>query len=168
MSETAERFIGGETEFEKRRGVRRIEIRRGFAQLHVSDLGGDVASERLRVLRTVADAGMSIDFLKLTPTGLSFLVPNPTAGSLDHVLTSAPGKVSITKDRAIILVHAVNIRDEEGLIAMIIQEVIAFGAVVDHVGDMHDRLLIVVGEDHASGLAKHLETVLTGERAVEN
>lgn len=42
------------------------------------------------------------------------------------------------------MVHAVNIRDEEGLIAKIIKAAISTSAHVDHIGDMHDRLLMVV------------------------
>lgn len=150
-----------ETEFEKKRGISAIEVRPGFAQVHVSRLGRQLTEQRLRVLRAVADVEVSIDFLKLTPSGLSFLVPEDRADVVSQALEGSEVHFSVRKDRSIVLVHAVNIRDEEGLIASIVKEAIASGVTVDHVGDMHDRLLMVVKSDDAHRVAEHFRTTLT-------
>jgi aspartokinase len=145
-----------ETVFEKRRGISRVEVRRGYAQVHVSQLA-DIA-ERLNVLEEVANAEVSIDFLKLTPTGLSFIVPEASADALQPVLERSGFKHAFRRDRSIVLVHAVNIRDEEGIVARIIRATFATGAHVDHIGDMHDRMLLVVrNEDVPQVVSRYRE-----------
>ena len=51
-----------------------------------------------------------------------------------------------------------NIRDEEGLLAEVVQEAIALGAQIDHVGDGHDRLLLVVGDVDAARIERHFRS----------
>lgn len=139
-----------ETEFEKRRGISSVELRTGFAQVHITNLLGVVTEARLRVLDALGDANISIDFLKLTPTGLSFLVKNADAPAVTEAVRPVAMDFSIRQDQAIVLVHAVNIRDEEGLVGDIVCAVIASGITIEHTGDMHDRLLLVVSEAQAN------------------
>jgi aspartokinase len=145
-----------ETEFEKRRGVSRVEVRHGFAQVHVSRLATDVMRERLKVLSAVAAGGISIDFLKLTPSGMSFLVPEQDADVVEEALRPLGHHFSVRHDRSIVLVYAVSIRDEEGLIAGIVHTAITNGVRIDHVGDMHDRMLMVVMKEDAERLASYI------------
>lgn len=133
-----------ETVFEKPRGVANVEIRKGFAQVHISQLAQPLTEERLRITKAIAEAGVSLDFLKLTPSGLSFLVPESAAENAERALSGLGVRYSVRKDRSIVMVHAVNMRDEEGLIARVLQTAIDCGAHIDHVGDMHDRMLLVM------------------------
>ncbi len=135
---------GLETIFEKQRGISRVESRHGYAQVHVSQIETRVMETRLRVLEGVADAGISMDFLKLTPTGMSFMVREDCSATIEEILAGTGVHFSVRNGRSIVLVYAVNIRDEEGMIANILQTTITTCAKVDHVGDMHDRLLMVV------------------------
>lgn len=144
-----------ETAFEKQRGVNRIERRDGFCQVHVSELGQPLMDRRLDVLRAVAHAGISIDFLKLTPSGLSFLVPQDDRVGIERTLTAVAVRFSLRPERSIVLVHAVNMRDEEGLIADIVQSAIASEATIDHIGDGHDRLLLVAGAESVEKIISH-------------
>jgi len=153
-------FPNAETEFEKRRGVSDVEVRGGYAQVHVSEIEGDVMQGRLRVLQIAADAGISIDFLKLTPTGMSFLVMQEKAADVDAALRASGESFSIGSDRSIVLVHAVNIRDEEGIIAGLVRTLIGTGAPVDHLGDMHDRMLMVVRSEDAERIAAEFRRTL--------
>lgn len=162
MTEILRPPAGRETEFEKRRGVNRLEVRHGFAQVHVSGMGGDVMQGRLAVLQAVADAGISLDFLKLSPLGMSFLVPEDRADDVGDVLTACQVEHTIRKPRSILLVHAVNIRDEEGMIANIVQILIGTGAVVDHLGDMHDRILMVLKTEDVDRVAEQFHQTLMG------
>ena len=150
------------TSFEKPRGVSRVEVRHGFAQVHVSGIVGDLMTERLAVLAAVADAGISLDFLKLTQSGLSFLVPQDKSSVVETALQPLELHFTVRDARSIVLVHAVNMRDEEGLIASIVRDTIASGARVDHIGDMHDRMLMVVGADDAERVAAFFENSLVG------
>ncbi len=152
-----------ETDFEKRRGVSRIEVRRGFAQCHVSQIEQNLMSRRLEALRAVAEAGVSIDFLKLTPSGMSFLVPEDKSSAVEDALRATNLHFSVRKGRSIVLVHAVNMRDEEGLIANIVQLAIGCGTTIDHIGDMHDRMLMVVPTSDADRVGKHIKTSLEAE-----
>jgi aspartokinase len=136
-----------ETAFEKQRGVNRIERRDGFCQVHVSELGAPLMDNRLVVLKAVAESGISLDFLKLSPSGLSFLVPQTDRAAIEETLTQVGVKFSLRPERSIVMVHAVNMRDEEGLIAEIVQSAIASEAQIDHIGDGHDRLLLVASSD---------------------
>jgi len=142
------------TEFEKRRGVSRVEVRSGFAQAHLANLGGQIAEKRLRVLGAVADAGISLDFLKMTPMGLSFLIREDSVKELGKVLEGLSLEYSLREGRSVVLVHAVNIRDEEGLIARILQAAVGGGTTVHHISDMHDRVLMVVDSADAEKLAQ--------------
>jgi aspartate kinase len=151
-----------ETAFEKRRGISRVEDRTGFAQVHVSKLAEPLTESRLRVLGAVSDGGISIDFLKLTQTGLSFLVASEYAASVSEVLTSLGVHFTSRDNRHVLLVHAVNMRDEEGLIARILLECISAGVKIDHVSDMHDRMLIVVDAEDAERLKAQIEEHLVG------
>jgi len=152
-----------ETEFEKPRGIHRVEVRKGLARFHVSRLPDDLAAQRLMVLRAVADAGVSIDFLKFTPTGLSFVVQVPDSVTVEEALKSRQWHYTARCDRSVVLVHAVNMRDEVGLMAQIIAEALACDAELEHLGDMHDRLLIVVPEADADCLANRLQERLGGQ-----
>lgn len=143
-----------ETEFEKPRGVNRIEVRRGFTQVHVGKLPEPVMPARLGVLKAVCEAGVNIDFLKLTPNGVSFLVTVDKTEAVEAALTNQGVSFVAHRDRAIVQVFAVNMRDEEGLLAEIVHAAIASGSRVDHIGDMHDRLLMIVGEEQAETIQK--------------
>ena len=156
-----------ETEFEKRRGVSRVEVRHGFAQIHISRIAENVMQERLKILTWVSEVGISIDFLKLTPSGMSFLVPEQFAETIDQVLKPCIHHFSIRHDRSIVLVYAVNIRDEEGLIAGIVHTAIANGVRIDHIGDMHDRMLMVVEKADAEKLGAHFRLTLIEDQSSE-
>ena len=137
-----------ETAFERPRGVHRIETRDGFSQVHVAQL-----TDRAAVLAAVAAAGVSIDFVKITPSGLSFIIPQSQSDAVSAALADQPG-LEVRPDCSIVLVHAVNIRDEEGLIAKIVRVATEAKVVLDHIGDMHDRLLLVVPTSDAARLSE--------------
>jgi hypothetical protein len=149
--------LARETEFEKQRGIGRVEIRSGLAQAHVLGLGSQLAQGRLAVLEAVAQAGFSIDFLKLTPTGLSFLFDEAQAEPIGRVFAAMGIEFALNSGRHVVIVYAVNMRDEEGLIADIMKCAISSGALVEHVTDMHDRMLMVVDSSQSSMLVEALE-----------
>ena len=151
-----------ETAFEKRRGISSVEIRPGYAQVHVSRLPHPVMEGRLEVLSAVAEAEISIDFLKMTPSGLSFVLAEGLAEAATTALSHLDVHFSIRENRHILLIHAVNMRDEEGLIARILLESIASGIRVDHVSDMHDRMLMVVKAEDSPTLKARIEEQLMG------
>lgn len=154
-----------ETEFEKRRGISSVEVRPGYAQVHVTDLEEPLITSRLSVLEAAAKASISLDFLKLTPDGMSFLVKEDHALAVEQALKKPGVTVSVQEGRDVLMVYAVNMRDEEGLIAGIVLQAIKSGAAISHVSDMHDRVLMVVSKEDSARLKAQLEGSLTGVRA---
>ena len=154
-----------ETEFEKRRGISRVEVREGYAQVHVNDLAQPLVASRLAVLKILAGNGISLDFLKFTPDGMSFLVREEKGGKVKDCLKDTQSDVTVLEGRHVVMVHAVNMRDEEGLIASIVLQAIRSGASIGHVSDMHDRVLMVVSKEDSKRLKEQLEGNLTKVRA---
>lgn len=150
------------TEFEKPRGVSQIEVRNGFAQVHVSHLSEPIAKGRRQVLQSIADARISLDFLKLTQGGLSFVVDEQRAAQAQAALESSGATVSVQLRCSIVLVHAVNIRDEQGLLAKIVSIATRENTNIEHLADMHDRLLLVTEDTQASRLADVYRAELIG------
>jgi aspartokinase len=148
------------TKFEKPRGVSKISIRHGYAQVHLSGWGKERASQRLEAVRSLTKAGISVDFVKLTPSGMSFLVRDDLSDALRRVLNQMDVHHSIRRPCSMVTAHAVNIRDEEGLVARIMKAAIDGGFQVHHISDMHDRALLVVDTGEAEQLAAHLESEL--------
>lgn len=138
-------MVASETAFEKARGVNRVEIRSGFASARIGGLTGDVQKARLAVLKPVYDSEISFDFLKFAADGMSFVVPSDLRERLEEVLTGLGVEFEVKGDRAVLSVHAVNMRDEEGLVAKVVSQVIESGANIEHLGEMHDRLLMLMG-----------------------
>ncbi len=150
-----------ETEFEKPRGIYKVEIRRGFLTVHVSSLDpGDPTQAILSVLKLLRESKMSIDFLKLTKLGLSFVTPESLKSQVSQVLQQAGVEHEIKDGCSIVLAYAANMRDEEGLIARVVSEVIGTGVRVDHLGDMHDRVLMVMDDRDADKVKVRLEETL--------
>ncbi|MBX3120123.1 MAG: hypothetical protein KF784_13735 [Fimbriimonadaceae bacterium] len=150
------------TEFEKPRGIHTVEVRPGYAVVEVLNLAAPLDGKRLDILATVAKAGISVDFLKLTQTGLSFVMPQDKAELAEKTLKSFGAQYEVTGSRSIVMVHAVNMRDEQGLIALVVSTAIRTGIELEHLSDMHDRVLIVCPADEADRLAVELGQIHGG------
>lgn len=156
----------GETDFEKARGVNKIEIRTGFASARITGLGDDVTKQRLAILNKVYDQEISLDFLKFSADGMSFVVPDYRREELIQVLENCCTSFEVKPNRAVLIVYAVNMRDEEGLVASIVSQVIEFGANIEHLGEMHDRLLMLMGMSGAEKARDGLKARYPGAQIV--
>lgn len=147
-------------ELERRSGLSSVEVRDGFAQVRVARLGEPLGQARVDVLALIQRAEISVDFLKLTPDGLAFVVAEALGDQVAQALSTSSADVSVRGGRSIVLVHGVNMRDEEGLIARILATAIASGATFEHLGDMHDRVLIVTDNHGARAISERIESQL--------
>lgn len=163
LSSAADTRPTAETEFELPRGIHRVEIRQGLCAVHVTGLTGDTSAARVEVLKAIADAGVSIDFLKLTQGGLSFVSPESQSAAVEDVLQKTGQTFQTNRNRCIVLAHAANMRDEEGLIARVVSEVIGAGVQVDHLGDMHDKVLLVMDQADGERVAKRIQERLVAQ-----
>jgi len=145
-----------ETAFEKGRGLNQIEIRRGFASARV-ELDADAnPSTRLVALKALSKAAISIDFLKFTHDGFSFVVAESDSQRLIDCLTANNYGHEVITDRCVLMAHAVNMRDEEGMVSRIVSDVIASGVSIEHMGEMHDRLLMLMSREDAEHAVNRL------------
>jgi hypothetical protein len=75
------------TEFEERNGMTRILGESGYYQDHISRIpAGSELPERIAILASIASAGISLPFSKLTPSGLFFPVEDIDSGLLVTLL----------------------------------------------------------------------------------
>jgi aspartokinase len=154
----------GQTQFEAPRGVSEIEVRHGFAQVHFSLGGQELAVKRLEVLRVIAEAGISHKYLQLTQNGLAFIITEAQVPEMESVLREASIAFELNKGRSMVLVKSIGLWEEEGTIASIVEAAIASGVQVDHVGDMHDRMYMVVKGEVAEDTAAKFREHLTGRK----
>lgn len=77
---------------------------------------------------------------------MSFLIAEIDSLAVQQALAQFQASVQIASGRWIVTIPAVNIRDEDGLIAGLVATAIRSGATIDHLGDMHDRLVVVTDE----------------------
>lgn len=123
------------------RGVRQVSVRSGFAQVRVEREGAPSPEWVVTVLRALAEAKVSHKFLKLSSTGLSFIVPGAASSAAREALT---GSVAVDGQVAIVTVECPNVREIAGLVAAIASQALSSEIEVLHSGDMHDRVYLVV------------------------
>jgi aspartokinase len=141
---------GPHTSFERRRGVTSVHVRDGVTHFQVVDLPRQsLMPARLEALAVLRDAGVGIDFLKLTPDGFTFAVQDEEAARAAAALSSAGCEAIQSEGRTVISVQCVNVRDEAGVVARIAEAVTATGTRLEQVGDCHDCILLVVEREAA-------------------
>ena len=147
--------------FEAPLGVSEIKVRHGFAQIYVSVGKHDVATKRIEVLRILAEAEISHKYLQLTQDGLALIITEAQVPETEKALQDAGVKYELNPGRSIVLVKANGLWEEKGMIASVVEAAIATGVQVDHVGDMHDRMYMVVkgevAEETAEKFRRHLQ-----------
>ena len=150
-----------QTFFETARGISSVEVAYGQALIVVSGIAEkDAECGRIEALRALAERGVSLDFLKLSPHGLSFILPEGVAEDAVAALQKSGLDAESVLGRVIVTVSAPNIRDESGLVAGIAECVVRSGAAIDHVGDMHSSVQIVVDSGNAEAAKEALELLM--------
>lgn len=145
------------TSIETARGISGVEVSNGHALIVVSGMNEEDSPRRmLEALRALKDADCSIDFLKISGTGFSFIVPEGGSEAATTALRAAGFEADALAGRSIITVRAPNIRDESGLVARIAQLVVRSGATIEQVGDMHSSVQVVVETPKADKAADAL------------
>lgn len=145
------------TSFEPLRGVTDVRVRTGLCHLRLEGLGReDLMTRRLHALQCLRDAGVKIDFLKLTADGFACVVVEEDAAKAIEALAQGGGRVAESHGRALLSVHCVNIRDQVGIVAKIVEAATAAGARIEQVGDSHDRILLVVEQEAGNKAADAL------------
>lgn len=148
-------LMQSQTTFETARGISAVDAQKGFSLIVVRGLGDD--RERLSdALDAVRDAGLSADFLKLGRAQFSFLVREEDQQPAVDALVAAGFDASHHRSKAVIKVSSPNVRDESGLMARICELVLASGATIYNVGDMHDGVQVVVQAERSEATCEAL------------
>jgi hypothetical protein len=146
--------------FDLPRGLGEPVLRDAYAQVLVSfAVQEEARAGRLETLRRIQADGLSIDFLKFTPNGLSFVISAVQARRAVASLEGLGADVKLSEGRSILLIPAVNMRDDEGLLAHVLSEAIQTNAEILHIGDMHDRVLIVTDTEGAKEIKDKVEAL---------
>lgn len=145
-----------ETEFERPRGALDVSVEDGYSQIHAGGLPEPIHENRLLLLQTVRASATNLKMLKMTPSGLSFLVRESDTAHLRDAISVLPFTISVRPGRSLVYVHCVNMRDEEGLIAKVLAVAIGSGAKMEHVGDRHNCMLIAAEDEDAGRIAESL------------
>ncbi len=156
LSQTSDLAGLPSTNFERPRGQVEVEITAGVTQVHLAGMAEPLPESRLAALRAMARAGVSIDFLKFTPSGFSFVCQDDDAPAVAESLRGLAQQIELQPDRCIASVQAANMRAEEGMIALIISQLAAIEAPILHLSDMHDRLLAVTDSAGARLISEEL------------
>lgn len=162
MSHPSPRAPRAETAFETARGVSQVEVKTGLTEVQILDLAEPMAESRLTTLAAIRDAGVSVSFLKYTPDGFNFSAKSEDSDRLAEALERLQLRHKLHRDYAVMTVHAVNMRDEAGLVARIVSLVLASGATIISLGELHDRLMIVMSASDAAVAAQGVQEKLAG------
>lgn len=141
-----------QTSFETERGISGVSVSRGFSLVIVSGIPEFEPTKRLEAFRVLKDGEISLDFLKLSPTGFTFILAEKDAEKAVAKLCEAGFEANCVPGRAIVTVNAANIRDENGLVARIAQTIVRSNATIEQVGDMHSSVQVVVDEKVADAV----------------
>lgn len=154
-----------QTAIDTPRGVLGVEVEEGYALVEVRGLQPwEISTKRREALKAIEEAGISIDLFKITVNGFSFVIADAVAGKTYEALNKAGFHPNVLRDQAILVVATPNVRDADGLLARICFEVVNAGAEIQHLGDMHTGVMIVLKRDEAEKALRRLKTLIHEER----
>jgi aspartate kinase len=147
--------------FEKERGVTSVTVRGPYAFLSV---GLDVDRTRhLGVYDTLAEAGVSINLVKLHEAGLSFVVSEEDLAGARKALRDADFAVAVTPSVSMVSVYAAGMRSMSGVMARIAGALLRASVPIVQTGDGPDTVFCLVESD----LAGRAVEALRAEFAVQ-
>ncbi len=153
-----------QTPIDTPRGVQDVDLEEGYALVEVRGLPPwETSARRREALKAVESAGISIDLFKITHDGFSFVVPDSLAEKTHDALCQVGFQPNVLSDQAILLVATPNVRDADGLLARICSEVIMAGAEIQHLGDMHTGVMIVLKRKEAEYARERLRALVKEE-----
>ena len=148
-----------QTSFETARGISAVDVKPGHSLIVVK--GVSEAGQKLnQVMQALKLGGFSVDFLKLGKGECSFLIEENQQQRVVDLLKDKGLDASHHRSKAIITVSAPNIRDESGLVARIAELVIASGAMIYCVGDLHNAVIVVVQTEKSEATANALRACI--------
>lgn len=143
--------------FEKERGVLSIEAETGrsFVLVDLSGQGAG-ASSALQVLSPLAEGGLPIQFLRIHPDCLSFVVAQADLPRVRETLAEAGVPFEASESCAVITVVAPNMRSIPGLMARMGETLFGRAVGVYQMADSHSSVSCVIADEHLADAAEAL------------
>ncbi|MFN3648810.1 MAG: aspartate kinase [Armatimonadota bacterium] len=144
---------GSGAPFEKERGVTSVSAQGVYAFVAVSlptpapRAHADRLAQELQVYRTLTEAGISINLVKLNTLGLSFVVDADEATAAERVLAAAGFESTVTPSVAMVSVKAGGMRGIPGVMARIAGALLEAQIPILQTGDAPDTVFCLV-ESH--------------------
>lgn len=133
--------FGQETVFEPQRGITKVELDEGYVQVIV------YTDDINEALDSLVEEGCSFHYLKLLSKEISFIVDEEhNRWSLDEVI----------KNLSILKIHAANLREEDGLVAHILEIASRMDIEINHISDVHNCLTLVLDKIDAKKLCQEV------------
>lgn len=145
--------------FEAQRGISSVETAAGFALVQVFGMPSeDLPQRRIQCLEHLASNGVSFDFLRLSTDGFSFVVPGREAAKVETPLNELGVRFEQLSNQSLVTVSVPNLREENGLLAKIVEIVASTGVQVNSIGDTHTSILILLAANDATSVANVLRS----------
>ncbi|GBC92542.1 hypothetical protein HRbin15_01012 [bacterium HR15] len=154
--------------FERERGVSAIVVSPEVAYLFVRvPHPVEVPLQRLAILGTLQEAGISIFLIKLQRLGLSFGVQATDMERTRAVLERAGFQVTVKPHRVMVSVFAQNMRELHGVLARIAEIMYESGTAIEQISDAHDRVTCLIEASKAPQVVARLRRAFRlRERAI--
>jgi aspartokinase len=162
-------LVAGErVSFERERGVSAIVVSPEVAYLFVRVPDPDqVPQQRLQVLNTLQQTGISIFLIKLQRQGISFGVQASDMERARAALEQAGFLVTVKPRRVMVSVFAPNMRELHGVLARIAEILYESGAAIEQISDAHNRVTCLIEASRAPQVVARLRRAFRlRERAV--
>jgi len=127
----------------------------GMAQVRVACRAGDSETE-LRVFRSLAEAGVSIDLINVSPESKIFAVLEPVADTAERVLRGLSLEPEVTRGCAKVSVVGAGMRGVPGVMANVIEALHAACVPILQTADSHVTISCLVPEESLSAAVQAL------------
>ncbi len=117
-----------------------------IAQLKVVQREDDVQSQA-KIFSMMAEAEISVDFINVSPTEITFTVPNAIADYARELIQSAGYTVKVTKDCAKVSAVGAGMTGIPGVVAKITKALTEVGVKVLQSADSHTTIWVLVKQD---------------------
>ncbi|GAB4457234.1 MAG: hypothetical protein OHK0029_16650 [Armatimonadaceae bacterium] len=153
-------FSDDATYFEKERGVSEVEVVHGISHLVLTLSEESLVSNRLTLLKRLADANVPVFLLKLLPRGISFALREAQVEAGTILLNELKETIGFTyehrSDLALVTIRAGAMRDLSGVMAAIYEILVEGNLLIYQTGDTYNAVYCLLDGSTANQAAERL------------
>lgn len=120
------------------------------------------------VFKAMAEAGISVDFINISPTGVIYTVPNAHTKKAVHILETLGFQPEITENCAKVSAVGAGMTGVPGVASRIVQSLTNAGVQILQSADSHTTIWVLIHENDLNAAVNALHDVfeLSGDNAV--